>query len=171
MKDLLDRCNHPSCLIVGIGNVARQDDGLGWAFIDWLERESLCPQGELSRHYQLQLQDADLISAKSTVLFVDATRSTDVETFRLEQMAAKLDFSFTSHALSIPAVMATCQQCFQQSPQVYLLTIRGYAWELETGLTRKAQRNLSASTDFFGKAPDRQVTHAQAGPDRQGIGD
>ena len=27
----------PSSLIYGIGNVGRQDDGLGWAFIDRLE--------------------------------------------------------------------------------------------------------------------------------------
>ena len=29
----------PSSLIYGIGNVGRQDDGLGWAFIDELEAQ------------------------------------------------------------------------------------------------------------------------------------
>ncbi len=141
--------NHPSSLIYGIGNVGRQDDGLGWAFIDWLESESLCPQGEILRHYQLHLEDADLISRKQRVLFVDATKEADVEQFRLERVEPKMDFSFTSHAISIPAIMATCEQCFEYLPEVHLLTIRGYEWELREGLTPPAMQNLEAATAFF----------------------
>ena len=62
--------NDTSCLIYGIGNVGRQDDGLGWAFIDWLEAVGLCPKADLMRHYQLHLEDADLISYKKKVLFI-----------------------------------------------------------------------------------------------------
>jgi hypothetical protein len=101
------------------------------------------------RHYQLHLEDADLISYKSKVLFVDATKAADVESFRIEKMASKMDFSFSSHAISIPAIMATCQQCFDRVPQVHLLTIRGYAWELEQGMTPAAQRNLMTATEYF----------------------
>ena len=149
----LARYNHASCLIYGIGNVGRQDDGLGWAFIDWLEGRGLCPQGETMRHYQLHLEDADLISHKKRVLFVDATKATDVETFQVENLKPRMDFSFTSHAISIPAIMATCQQCFQRLPEVHLLTIRGYEWELQLGLTRKAEANLKAATAAFGNNP------------------
>ena len=44
----------PDTLIFGIGNCGRSDDGLGWAFIDWLEERGLCPTSEKRRHYQLQ---------------------------------------------------------------------------------------------------------------------
>jgi hydrogenase maturation protease len=98
--------NNSSSLIYGIGNIGRQDDGLGWAFIDWLEEESICPKAELMRHYQLHLEDADLISYKKQVLFVDATKALDVESIQLENMQAKMDFSFSSHAISIPSIMA-----------------------------------------------------------------
>ena len=101
------------------------------------------------RHYQLHLEDADLISYKSKVLFVDATKAADVESFRIEKMASKMDFSFSSHAISIPAIMATCQQCFDRVPEVHLLTIRGYVWELEQGMTPEAQQNLMAATEYF----------------------
>ncbi len=141
--------NQNSSLIYGIGNVGRQDDGLGWAFIDWLERESLCPKAELMRHYQLHLEDAGLISYKKQVLFVDATKSNDIEAFHLEQIEPKMDFSFTSHAISIPSIMATCQQCFDFVPEVSLLTIRGYEWELQLGLTEQAETNLKAAAHFF----------------------
>ncbi len=141
--------NTSSSLIYGIGNIGRQDDGLGWAFIDWLEAEGLCPKAELMRHYQLHLEDADLISYQQQVLFVDATKAADVECFHLEKMEPKMDFTFSSHAISIPAIMHTCLQCFEKVPQVQLLTIKGYEWELQLGLTAMAKQNLDAATAFF----------------------
>lgn len=141
--------NTASSLIYGIGNVGRQDDGLGWAFIDWLEEESLCPKADLMRHYQLHLEDADLISYKQQVLFVDATKEPDVESFQLEKVESKMDFSFSSHSISIPSIMATCRQCFEKVPEVQLLTIKGYEWELQLGLTETAKKNLKTSTNFF----------------------
>ncbi len=141
--------NTASSLIYGIGNVGRQDDGLGWAFIDWLEEASICSKAELMRHYQLHLEDADLISYKQQVLFVDATKAPEVDSFQLEKVEAKMDFSFSSHAISIPSIMATCRQCFEKVPDVQLLTIKGYEWELQLGLTEKAKQNLQLATDFF----------------------
>lgn len=141
--------NHADCMIYGIGNIGRQDDGLGWAFMDWLEGSGLCNKAHTTRHYQLHLEDADLISTCKRVLFVDATKVPDVLDIHLEKVAPKLDFSFTSHALSIPAIMATCQQCFDKVPDVQLLTIRGYEWELHEGLTEAAARNLRTAIDFF----------------------
>ena len=141
--------NDSSCLIYGIGNIGRQDDGLGWAFIDWLENSSLCTNAEIMRHYQLHLEDADLISHKQKVLFVDASKNPDLECFQIEKLSPKLDFSFTSHAISIPSIMATCEQCFNHLPQVYLLTIRGYEWNLQEGLTPPAKNNLYKTIDSF----------------------
>lgn len=142
----LDEFDDGSCLIYGIGNVGRQDDGLGWAFVDWLETQGRCPDAELQRNYQLLLEDAELISTKKRVLFVDATKDEAVTSFTLERAVPKLDFSFTSHAISIPAIMATCQQCFQRLPEVHVLAIRGFEFELELGLTPAAQRNLDDAT-------------------------
>lgn len=152
MNDLskltLDYFDNESSLIFGIGNVGRQDDGLGWAFIDWLEAETLCSKAEIQRHYQLHLEDADLISRKQRVLFIDATKDPLVEEFTLERAEPKLDFSFTSHVISIPSIMATCQQCFGVMPEVYILAIRGYEWELQLGLTQKAKQNMTQASRF-----------------------
>jgi hydrogenase maturation protease len=145
----LDDFDDDSCLIYGIGNVGRQDDGLGWAFVDWLEAQGRCPNAELQRGYQLLLEDADLISTKSRVLFVDATRDAAVTSFELQRAAPRLDFSFTSHAVAIPAIMATCQQCFHRLPVVHVLAIRGFEFELAPGLTQAAQRNLDVATAYL----------------------
>jgi hydrogenase maturation protease len=145
----LDDFYNDSCLVYGIGNVGRQDDGLGWAFVDWLEAQGLCSNAELQWGYQLLLEDAELISTKQRVLFIDATKDAAVESFTLERAAPRMDFSFTSHAISIPAIMATCQQCFDRLPIVHVLAIRGYEFGLEQGLTPAAKRNLNDATAHF----------------------
>jgi len=138
----LDDWDNESSLVYGIGNVGRQDDGLGWAFVDWLEAQGLCSSAERQKGYQLLLEDAQLISTKQRVLFIDATKDAAVESFTLERAAPRMDFSFTSHAISIPAIMATCQLCFEHLPIVHVLAIRGYEFELESGLTHAANQNL-----------------------------
>jgi hydrogenase maturation protease len=134
-------------LIYGIGNAGRQDDGLGWAFIDGLEQIQPPSRARLRRSYQLNLEDADLISRYTRVLFVDATKDPEVESFSLSRPESKLDFSFTSHALSVPSILATARQCFEHVPEAYVLAIRGYEWELQQGLTSPAQHNLSHSLE------------------------
>ena len=145
----LDDFDEDSCLIYGIGNVGRQDDGLGWAFVDWLQTQGLCSSADMHKNYQLLLEDAELISNKERVLFIDATKDASVESFTFERAAPRMDFSFTSHAISIPAIMATCQQCFGRLPVVHVLAIRGYEFELEMGLTRAAQHNLEDATAYL----------------------
>ena len=137
------------CLIYGIGNIGRQDDGLGWAVIDWLESEGLYPAAQLVRHYQLQLEDADLISQKRRVLFVDASKSTAFTGVQIESVQARMDSSFTSHAVSLPTILATCQTCFGRIPEVQLLTIKGYVWELQMGLSEGAASNLEQAKQLF----------------------
>lgn len=148
----LDYFNDDSSLIYGIGNIGRQDDGLGWAFIDWLETASGCAKADKVKFYQLNLEDADLISHKQRVLFVDASKDTTVDSFRLYKAEPKMDFSFTSHAMSIETIMATCWQCFGKMPEVHVLAIRGYQWELQIGLTEQAENNLHLATTHIYRA-------------------
>lgn len=150
--------NSPDCLIYGIGNDGRQDDGLGWAFMDWLEAGGRCQRAEQRRHYQLQLEDADLISSKRRVLFVDASRDERLSTFAITRVTPHLDFSFTSHALSISAVLATCRTCFHRVPEVFQLALRGFEWELQRGLTSGALRNLGIAQAYFGGSVGAETT-------------
>jgi hydrogenase maturation protease len=136
----------PTSLVYGIGNVGRQDDGLGWAFVDWLQARDLCRTADVRKHYQLQLEDADLISRVDRVLFVDATKDPSVRSFGLSRPQPRMDLSFSSHAISVPAILAACQECFGRLPEVHVLAIRGYEWELSVGLTHRAQDNLDEAT-------------------------
>ncbi len=134
--------------IYGIGNVGRQDDGLGWAFIEALEN-SLPANIETFRNYQLNIEDAEMISHHAQVLFVDATKSEEVETFRCSPVQAHASTSFTSHFLSMESVLALCENIYNKTPVTNVIEIRGYAWELKQGLTQQAQQNLDQAISFF----------------------
>ena len=154
---LLSEFDGPDCLIYGIGNIGRQDDGLGWAFVDWLESHGQCTRADRVRTYQLQLEDADLLSRYRRVLFVDSTKDVLVDSFALQRPEPRFDISFTSHALSVPAVLATCHQCFGHLPDTLVLAVRGYEWELRVGLTAAAAANLAAATDYLGAATNAAI--------------
>ncbi|WGK69576.1 hydrogenase maturation protease [Candidatus Haliotispira prima] len=148
-------------LIYGIGNVGRQDDGLGWALVD--ELESLHPEKQLIRHYQLFWEDAALLHGLKRVLFIDACKrdrpdpiiphaiiEQDLESgFAVEKIQAKMDISFTSHSMSLPTVAAMCELCYQSCPDIWLLSVQGYEWELQLGLTERAQQNLTQALRFI----------------------
>ncbi len=143
----------PRCLVVGIGNVARQDDGLGWAFVDWLEGSGACGQAESVRRYQLLLEDADLFARFDRVLVVDATRDEAVAAYAILVPEPRLDVTFTSHAMSVPCVMAAAATCFGRRPAVEVLAIRGYSWDLQVGMTAGAAASLDAAIRAMGGQP------------------
>tara|TARA_R110002033_G_scaffold157164_1_gene193298 strand:- start:1046 stop:1276 length:231 start_codon:yes stop_codon:yes gene_type:complete len=59
-------------IIFGIGNAGRQDDGIGWLFLGFLQNQN--ENINLEYRYQLQIEDAELISHYNRVIFVDATK-------------------------------------------------------------------------------------------------
>lgn len=140
--------NKSGLFIYGIGNIGRQDDGLGWAFIEKLE-ESLPANVETFRNYQLNIEDAELISHHSQVLFVDASKDETLEDFRCSKVEAQSSTSFTSHYLNMQSVLALCHNVYKKQPVTNVIEIRGYEWELQQGLTGKAQFNLDKAITFF----------------------
>lgn len=139
-----------STLIIGIGNSGRQDDGLGWAFLEEIEQKSqdLC---DFEYRYQLQIEDAELISHYERVLFVDADLNQHKQGFEFRPVPALSGTSFTTHEMSPGNVLDLCQKIYTKSPDCYMLAISGVSFELELGLTDTAARNLLHSLHFFEK--------------------
>jgi len=136
-------------LIIGIGNAGRQDDGLGWAFLDAIA-DQIPTDIALEYRYQLNIEDAELISSASQVLFVDAKTGAD-HAFEYDPCLPKEHYEFTSHALEPEVILALCNSLFQSNPIAHILTISGQNWELEEGLSDFAQSNLEKATEFFKK--------------------
>ena len=138
MKNL----NHKDTLIFGIGNSARQDDGLGWALLDEIDKSNKF-EGQLQYCYQLNIEDAELVSNAENVIFVDAFAGDQSENCVLEKCGINGEITFTTHALNPEAVLALSDNVYNRKPNAYVLKIKGYEWELQEGLTENGKRNLN----------------------------
>ena len=133
-------------LVIGIGNVGRADDGLGWAFVDKLSDGA---QLEIQYRYQLQVEDAELISNYEEVFFVDASHTLYPEGFILEPARPEVPFSYTSHALPPSAIMYLCEEIYGFIPRAYVLGISGEDWGLRNGMSDVAQERLERAYSYF----------------------
>lgn len=134
-------------LIFGIGNSGRQDDGLGWAFLEFLETQNL--PFTIEYRYQLQIEDAELLTRFNTVIFVDATKEKTENGFIFSKCQASEQYSFSTHALKPETILYLAQSIYKHNPRAFILAIEGYKWELEIGLTPRAKANLDCVTKVF----------------------
>ncbi len=134
-------------IILGIGNNGRQDDGLGWMFLDFLEEQN--SDIDIEYRYQLQIEDADLISNYDTVIFVDATKEETEEGFYLEPCHPSEKYSFSTHALEPETVLYLSDKLYNHNPDASIFAIQGYEWELQIGLSKKASKNLDKAINYF----------------------
>ena len=138
----------PRCLLLGIGNCGRRDDGLGWAFLDRLaEIEGF--DSPLEYRYQLGVEDAALIATMDRVVFIDAYRGDLPGGFRWSRCEPSPNFEFTTHVLPPRGVLHYCQSLYGARPRADLLMIQGESWGLEIGLSRTAETHLEKALGFF----------------------
>ena len=135
-------------LLIGIGNVGRNDDGLAWKFLDRF-KDSIPDDWECVYRYQLNVEDADLIGKYDMVVFVDAFNEKLRHGYLMEECFAAAGFEYTTHALNPCTVLALCNNLYQMKPKTFVLKIQGYEWDLKEGLSEQAQINLDKAVKFF----------------------
>lgn len=135
-------------LVLGIGNSGRQDDGLGWKFIDFLKEKAI-EDMELDYRYQLQIEDAELMSHYDRVVFVDATKEPTTEGFYLRPCSREAWMEMNSHSLHPETVTLLCSSIYGKDPECLILGIEGKQWELKTGLSSEANQNLERAKRYF----------------------
>ncbi len=134
-------------LIVGIGNNGRQDDGLGWLFLDFLKEQETSIV--LEYKYQLQIEDAELISNYDKVIFVDATKEKTENGYYLKPCIPSEKYGFSSHALEPETILYLCNTLYKNQPEASILGIEGYEWELKMGLSKKGIVNFNKAKKYF----------------------
>jgi hydrogenase maturation protease len=142
------KLNQKDTLLIAIGNSARSDDGLGWSFLEQLKKQGTF-KGKTSVCYQLQIEDAEMISNYSRVVFVDACEEDISDGFAWEETIALNDFTFTTHALTPSAVLFLANDLYQKYPEAYTLKIKGLDWALKIGMSGVARENLAKAAGFF----------------------
>ncbi len=134
-------------IILGIGNNGRQDDGLGWMFMDFLDEQNA--NVDLEYRYQLQIEDADLISEYDRVIFVDATKEETDDGFYLKPCHPSEEYSFSTHALHPETILFLSNKLYNHKPEASIFAIQGYDWELKIGLSEKGTENLDKAKKYF----------------------
>ncbi len=140
--------NNKKVLVIGIGNAGRQDDALGWIFLDYLEAEHF-EHIEMQYRYKLQVEDAELISSYDRVLFIDACKNQTGEGFFFKPCIPKERHSFTTQSLNPEAVLYLAGKLYAEPPEAFVLSIQGYEWELDMGVTDKAYKNYLKALEYF----------------------
>jgi len=138
-------------LIIGIGNNTRQDDGLGWCFLDALEKKGFNPEN-LVYKYQLMVEDAEIISNYEKIIFIDANKTNLHNGFLMERIYASNQVAFSTHAVPPNQILNLCETIYNKKPTAFVIKIQGYIWDIEIGLSEQATINLKKSISFFIKS-------------------
>ena len=136
-------------LIIGYGNPGRLDDGLGPAFAERMAEANL-PGVIVESDYQLNIEDAALITGHDLVVFADASVNA-VEPFAFETITAcEPMVGFSSHSITAESLLGLADQLFEARPRAFAMAIRGYEFnEFGERLSEQAQQNLAAAVAFF----------------------
>lgn len=137
-------------LVFAFGNVSRGDDGLGPELIETLMADDNVDvtQVDFLTDFQLQIEHALDLENRQLVLFVDASVSGKAPV-QLHRLQAEQDQSYSTHAMSPKAVLQVYSSITRRSPpSSFLLTIRGYRFQLGEALSVPAMENLQYARDF-----------------------
>ena len=135
-------------LIIGIGNSGRSDDGLGWAFLDRIN-DTLPDFFDIEYRYQLHIEDAELITKYNQVIFVDADKQLYKNGYHWKEGIPHSVQNFSSHALYPETVLYLAKEIYKKQISSYILGISGVNYQLNVGLSKKAQQNLLKALSFF----------------------
>lgn len=138
----------PTVLLVGIGNSGRGDDGLGWEFVERINALGL-DSLDYEYRYQLQIEDALLISEYDIVIFIDASNEKLSGGFQMSRCISGSHSFISTHAQAPGAILYLSNKLYGKFPKAYVLAISGKEWELETKLSKEAQKNLDSAVSFF----------------------
>jgi len=140
-------------LVYGYGNPGREDDGLGIAFTEQLEKwaeQNKLEHFYFDMNYQLNIEDAFEISGYDAVLFVDASTEL-IEDFIVSKVEPSDKVNFTMHSASPSYISHLCKQIYDVEPLTYLIHIKGYNWSMKEGISEEALSNLSQTITHMQK--------------------
>ncbi|MEW5815713.1 MAG: hydrogenase maturation protease [Spirochaetota bacterium] len=135
-------------LVIGFGNPAREDDGLGPKIAEKLESYKI--EGvTVDIDYQLTVEEAAAVAEHDTVIFMDASVDGE-EPFTFSKITPQFKDSFSSHSITPEAVVGLAKELFNSEVEAYMLGIRGYSFSMfNEELTEKAGENMEKAYLFL----------------------
>ena len=146
MSDL--KHNKGQILVIGIGNIGRGDDGLGWKMADLINGMKLY-NVTVEYRYQLQVEDAQLVSDFRTVIFIDASKAKLPGGYSWKTCKPGDNYFYSSHMQSPETVLYLAKTLFHKTPGSYILAIEGENWDLGERISETAAQHFKSASSFF----------------------
>ena len=135
-------------LVIGYGNPARGDDGLGPAAAAEIESRAI-PGVTVDADYQLTVEDSAAVADHDAVVFIDAAVEGE-EPFGFHPLEPAPVAGVSTHGIEPESVLGLSRDLFGAATGAYVLANRGYdfAYFTET-ITDRARENLKAAIAFI----------------------
>ncbi len=156
-------------LIVGYGNLDREDDGVAWhilsrlaarleiAFAATPEEYEFIPGQSIDLYFGLQLvpELSEVLNQYARVCFVDAHTGAVPEEIHFEPLLAQMQPSPFTHHLTAAALLSLTAALYPQPPEAVLVSVRGYNFgfsqQLSPATNRLADQAVSIIADWIEK--------------------
>ncbi len=136
-------------LVIGYGNLDRQDDGVAFVVINALRQR--LGQAALSEEVagpeepghqadsifvmQLAPELLELVADYDRVIFVDAHVRTDVPDLEWAAVKPEYTASTFTHHMTPAMLLALLQMLYRREPEGYIVSLRGHAFDFQRGLS------------------------------------
>jgi hydrogenase maturation protease len=151
----------PRALVLGYGNIDRQDDGAAFAVVNALRQrlgqapleagetglESLGQAPDSAFVVQLGPELLDVLAAYERVCFVDAHVQPGWADVHQASIQPEYSPSAFTHHMTPGMLLALLKALHQLEPQGYLVSIRGHQFDFERGLTSATERLVAPAVD------------------------
>jgi len=141
-------------LVIGFGNIYRQDDGVGTVVVRTLHEriygkplpsdedgyDLLGRQVDLLILHQLVPDLAETIAEYDLVIFVDAHVEQMEEQVREEEISPLYKAGIVTHQLHPSSLLALTKDLYGSEPRCVLLSIRGHWFDFGEGLSPETAR-------------------------------
>ncbi len=155
----------PRTLLLGYGNIDRQDDGVAWHILRTLAQRfgsdlTEFPQvphidllDNLALHFELQLtpEMAELVSAYDRVAFIDAHTGRVEETIFHEVLKPEFVNSPFTHHLTPSTCLSLAETLYSHAPQAVLVSVRGYEFGFSRTLSDPTRALVDEAADWLVK--------------------
>jgi hydrogenase maturation protease len=139
----------PRTLVIGYGNLDRQDDGVAYYVINALRRrlgqdalsedetglDTLGAQADSIFVIQLGTELLEVAAEYNRVIFVDAHVRTDVDALHWEPVRPEYATATFTHHMTPALFLALLQSLYHREPQGYLVSIQGRSFDFDRNLT------------------------------------
>lgn len=150
-------------LVIGYGNIDRQDDGVAWHVltllltrlnhgpVDPFEQPLVESNPDLSILFALQLtpEMAEMIAGYDQVCFVDAHTGSAAEPVHIETVTPEMTTSPFTHHLTPATCLYLTQSIFHKDVAGMLVSVQGYEFGFEQSLSTRTSELAALAVEVI----------------------